>query len=210
MPLKTVSVSLLLALTIAMGVPIAATNPPSTASLRAGTVCNNTFALCNMAPCVLIPTQPLMLQYDAPFALCSCTVLTTWNIGPGSCTDRNPKKMGKNGRTYLLSTFSNAFNNKAKALECAGANKGPWTNCYGAPCVIDSSDSSKAVCTCTVEPASSFDTFGGGCDKTQCKRLWSGSSLGLTLFGSKILAAETRKKDPSYSGPGISTICRRV
>jgi hypothetical protein len=34
--------------------------------------------------------------------------------------------------------------------------------------------------------------------------------LGLTLFGSKILAAETRKKDPSYSVPGISTICRRV
>ncbi|KAI9015388.1 hypothetical protein DFJ74DRAFT_770828 [Hyaloraphidium curvatum] len=181
-------------------------NPPP-AALRTGVVCNNKFALCNMAPCKVVPSAPLMLNYAAPTALCECSVLSTWNIGPGQCTDRDPKRM-PDGRTYILSTFSNAFNNEAKALWCGGANAGPWTNCYGAPCAIDSTNSSKAYCTCTMQPSSNFDTFAGGCDRANCKKLWSASTPGLTVAGSKFLDQETRKQDPNYSGPGPASPCR--
>src|SRR5262249_32966880 len=89
------------------------------------------------------------------------------------CSDRDPVQQG--GRTYLISTYSNRFNDARRTLTCSEA-KTAWAWCYGAPCVLDEKDPNKATCTCPVMQ-SAMSTPGGDCEKQACSSIWSAAIL---------------------------------
>ena len=93
-------------------------------------------------------------------------------MGPGACADRNPVRQG--GRTYMISTYSNLFNDTHKTLTCSDS-KTNWTYCYGAPCVVDDKDPNKATCTCPVLQGA-MSTLGGNCEKESCAGIWSAAA----------------------------------
>ena len=108
--------------------------------------------------------------------LCECVVATGPNVGSEACDLR------QQGDGFLLSTFSikqlrppSAFKSMACPVTSAGAA------CLDAPCVVDSSDSSKVWCTCDYEEPNSAEqpwlTLGGGCDTATCNEtIWSGAT----------------------------------
>jgi hypothetical protein len=134
--------------------------------------CDGTYALCIKAPCSPVPTLERLGNYAVDHALCSCNVVRGWSMGPGACEDRRPVTEG--GRTYLISTYSNLYNDQEKTLAC-DASDTLWAWCYGAPCVVDQKDPSKAVCTCPVETGPSR-TLGGGCRQGACEGIWSAAT----------------------------------
>jgi hypothetical protein len=168
-------ISTLLLCTALAGVPAALAQSPGDAGdpvekiQQHATFCEGTYALCIKAPCSAIPTLDRLGTYAASHALCSCEVVKGWSMGPGACADRQP--IEQHGRTYLISTYSNRFNSEEKTLSCADA-KTLWAWCYGAPCVIDSKDPGKAVCTCPVQQSAAM-TLGGGCRQDACSGIWS-------------------------------------
>jgi hypothetical protein len=113
----------------------------------AATFCNGRYALCIKAPCM-----PLMTQGKSgpsiDNALCSCDVVEGWSMGPASCAARAKVQVGN--YTYLMSSYSNRDNATSKTLSCASADT-VWASCYGAPCVIDPKDPTKASCNCPVK-----------------------------------------------------------
>jgi hypothetical protein len=90
-------------------------------------------------------------------------------MGPGSCQERKP--VVADGRTYLISTYSNYFNASNLTLTCPSEST-LWAYCYGAPCVVDEKDPSKATCTCPVK-TSKMKTLGGNCRLPACRSIWS-------------------------------------
>jgi len=156
------------------------------------TFCDGTYALCIKAPCEPIPTLDRLLNYEVDHALCSCDVVTGWSMGPGACADRAPVTQG--GRTYLISTYSNLYNDEEKTLSCDSRDT-VWAWCYGAPCAVDENDSSKAVCTCPVETGPAR-TLGGGCRQAACDGIWSAATPAGDLFANENYYHWMQKNQP--------------
>lgn len=178
-PFAAVCVALLVPLAAAQEAAPAAAPPDGAVSYQS-TFCDGTYALCIKAPCSPIPTLDRLGNYEVDHALCECDVVEGWSMGPGSCPDRAP--MTQHGRTYLISTYSNLDNAEEKTLSC-GADT-TWAWCYGAPCVVDEADPSKATCTCPVEtgPAS---TLGGDCQPGACEGIWSAATPAGDVFANQ-------------------------
>jgi hypothetical protein len=134
--------------------------------------CEGTYALCIRAPCVGIPTMDRLGNFSIDSAACSCEVEKGWSMGPGACADRAPIR--QNGHTYMISTYSNFFDDTHKTLTCNDA-KTTWSWCYGAPCVVDDKDPNKATCTCPVQQGE-MSTLGGDCQGDACKSIWSAAT----------------------------------
>lgn len=156
------------------------------------TFCDGTYALCIKAPCEPIPTLDRLINYEVEHALCSCDVVSGWSMGPGACADRAPVTQG--GRTYLISTYSNLYNDEEKTLSC-DSRETVWAWCYGAPCVVDENDSSKAVCTCPVETGPA-GTLGGGCRQAACEGIWSAATPAGDLFANENYYQWMQKNQP--------------
>lgn len=122
-----------------------------------GVFCEGTYALCSKAACAGIPVLDRLGNSVVDHALCSCEVVMGWSMGPGQCADRAP--MQKQGRTYLISTYSNLFNGSSRTLSCQNTT---WAWCYGAPCVTDQSDPTKATCNCPLMQGPAH-TLSGDC-----------------------------------------------
>ena len=131
--------------------------------------CEGTYALCIKAPCSGIPTLDRLGNYVIDRALCACDVVEGVSMGPGSCEDREP--VTQQGRKYLISTYSNRYNDTNRTLTCENP-KTVWAWCYGAPCVVDEKDPGKATCTCPVMQ-SPMSTLGGNCRQDACEGIWS-------------------------------------
>jgi hypothetical protein len=156
------------------------------------TFCNGTYALCIKAPCTAIPTLDRLGNYYIDHALCSCDLVQGWSMGPGACADRAPVK--QHGRTYLISTYSNAFNNTEKTLSCPAGTLWAW--CYGAPCVVDEKAPNKAVCTCPVEQGPGKG-LGGGCRQSACNGLWSAATPAGDAFANEHYYRTMQKEHPN-------------
>jgi hypothetical protein len=152
--------------------------------------CEGTYALCIKAPCSAIPTLDRLGNYAIDHALCSCDVIASgWSMGPGACSDRAPVE--QNGRTYLISTYSNLYNDKNLTLSCASAST-LWAWCYGAPCVVDVKDPSKAECNCPVLQ-SPMKTLGGNCRPDACSGIWSAAKPHADTFANLRFAQFARQ-----------------
>lgn len=139
--------------------------------------CTGTFALCIIAPCEsAIPTLESSGEYELSQVLCSCDVVEGWNMGPGTCESREPVE--KDGRTFLVSTYSNRYNSDYKVLTCGESTQWAW--CYGAPCVIDEKDPRKAICNCPVKQ--SVANLLGGCGSDMCDQVWSAATPAADCF----------------------------
>jgi len=140
--------------------------------------CNEVYALCIKAPCVdvgVVTYDSTTGAYSIDKAQCSCAVLKGWSMGPASmsCSARAP--VTQDGRTFIVSTYSNAFNQTAlnglaNTLTC---DRVTWAWCYGSPCVVDKDDTSKATCTCPLKTSYKMSTLGGSCRQNACNGLWS-------------------------------------
>jgi hypothetical protein len=170
---------LLLAAVFAASPCVAQQATPS--ALDQAIFCEGTYALCIKAPCSPIPTLERLANYGVEHALCVCDVVKGWSMGPGACEDRSPVKA--HGRTFLISTYSNLYNDKQKTLACNDP-KTLWAWCYGAPCVVDEKDPKKAVCTCPVEQ-SPARTLGGNCQQDACSSIWSAATVAGDAFANK-------------------------
>ncbi|MEM7354567.1 MAG: hypothetical protein AAF657_27410, partial [Acidobacteriota bacterium] len=127
------------------------------------------------APIARSDNHDLALPVDE--VLCECVVATGPNVGSEAC------ELRQQGDSFLLSTFSfeqfrppSEFKSMSCPVSAAGAA------CLDAPCIIDSSDSSKAWCTCDYEEPNSAEhpwvTLGGGCITATCdETIWSGATL---------------------------------
>jgi len=172
--------TLIVALLVATAVLAADPQPATSSSPGAivATFCNGEYALCIKAPCGPIVSR----KPDGTFAIeqanCTCDVLTGWSMGPGACDKRAPVTV--NGRTYLMSTYSNFFNRTNQTLSCPSSDQ-VWALCYGAPCVIDEKNPSKSVCTCPIQIGPSM-TLGGDCWPGACKAIWSAATPAADAF----------------------------
>lgn len=154
--------------------------------------CEGTYALCIKAPCSPVPTLPRLANYAVEHALCSCDVVNGWSMGPGACEDRSPVEEG--GRTYLISTYSNLYNDEEKTLACNDRDT-LWAWCYGAPCVVDEKDPSKAVCTCPVDTGPAR-TLGGDCRQAACDGIWSAATPAGDAFANQHYYQWMQKNQP--------------
>ena len=159
--------------------------------------CHGEYVLCIKAKCEPIPDLQRLGNYVTDMALCHCDVVKGWNMGPGSCEDRNAKNYeivvkdkgkiaGKaKSPTYMISTYSNRYNADNKSLHCGPVNPNgrphQWAWCYGAPCQVSDEDPSKAVCTCPLVTSPSH-TIGGNCKKDACNEIYSAEKPGADKF----------------------------
>lgn len=138
--------------------------------------CEGTYALCIKAPCVPTVTLDRLGNYYVDHASCSCEVESGWSMGPGQCADRGPVRQGR--RTFMISTYSNLFNTMNgslnNTLSCSNEHT-VWAWCYGAPCVVDDRDPSKATCNCPLETGP-MQTLGGGCNSGSCQYIYSAAT----------------------------------
>ncbi len=148
--------------------------PPPTLQEQAA-FCRGTYALCISAECVPEPTLDRLNNYYVTHALCECDVIQdsaeapAWSMGPGACEDRGP--VTQNGRTFLISTYSNLYNDTNQEVECGEDTTWAW--CYGAPCVVDEADPSKALCNCPLTKGRA-DLLVGDCSgQDYCSQIWS-------------------------------------
>ena len=167
------------------------------------TFCDGTYALCIKAPCSAIPTIDRLANYAADYALCSCDVVQGWSMGPGACVDRAPAK--KKGKTYLISTYSNADNSTEKTLSCS-AKDTLWAWCYGAPCVVDDKAPNKAVCTCPVMQGPA-KTLGGNCQQSACQGIWSAATPAGDVFANDHYYSYMQKNEPSVQVNKAAAAC---
>ena len=133
-------------------------------------VCKSVYALCSAAKCIPDPSNP-------GHAICFCKTFKGPNVSPIPC-DRAGKKTGKRGVVNLVSTFSIENSRQGKmSMICPKGT--PWTNCFGAPCTVDPTDPSKAICICPiVDSKVRWLTFGGDCDTDNCETgYWSGADV---------------------------------
>ena len=188
----------ILALT-AVCVPALASAAPRDAASTAAEVqnqanfCEGTYALCIKAPCSGIPTLDRLGNYVIDRALCACDVVEGVSMGPGSCEDRKP--VTQQGRKYLISTYSNRYNDTHRTLTCENP-KTIWTWCYGAPCVVDEKDPGKATCTCPVMQ-SSMSTLGGNCRQDACEGIWSAAVIPGDKFANEHFYRTVQRQYPS-------------
>lgn len=169
--------------------------------------CEGEYALCIKAACTPIPTLDRLGAYYNDRALCSCDVQKGISMGPGQCADRRP--VTQNGRTYMISTYSNAFNERDGSLnttlKCT-SDTTLWAWCYGAPCVVDDRDPTKAHCTCPVDTGK-MQTLGGNCDGGNCKYIWSAATPGGDDFANKHFYDYVSKNYPNYPVKMPAKLC---
>ena len=159
---------------------------------RAAQFCSGTYALCIKAPCTPIASRGKGgTSIDS--ALCSCDVVTGWSMGPAKCEARMEAKSGS--YTTLMSTYSNMFNATNKTLTCSSTDT-RWASCYGAPCVIDAKDPTKANCTCPVKQGAA-STLGGDCQQSACAGIWSAATPQADAGANAIFAAYMKKNNPT-------------
>jgi hypothetical protein len=96
-------------------------------------VCESTYALCTTAKC-----QPIAGKADA--VSCACDVKTGYSLGMKPCRAETETSEGKQitSRYYPIKSYAACDNDR------------PWANCLDSPCIIDSSDPSKASCACAL------------------------------------------------------------
>jgi hypothetical protein len=141
-------------------------------------LCEGTYALCIIAPCEEVETSD-----GGRMAECACDVIEdspdspAWSIGPGSCEDRVPVET--DGRTVLISTYSNLYNGDNQVAVCDEAIEWAW--CYGAKCVVDPADPSKAICNCPIEN-SPANILGDCADELCANGLWSAATAAESCF----------------------------
>ncbi len=135
-------------------------------------LCNQVFALCTTAPCVLSTSDPTV-------ANCDCVVIDAYSVGFKSCSER--AQAGNN----LVSNFSAVNVNSAFAVMTCPENA-PWANCLDMPCEIDSLNPAQATCQCQIVETGPSLTWGGGCDTGTCTSvIWSAAPptyLGLAQY----------------------------
>lgn len=166
--------------------------------------CEGTYALCIRAPCTGIPTLDRLGNYAIDRALCSCEVVEGWSMGPGACIDRAPVQ--QRGRTYLISTYSNRFNDKDQTLACHNPNT-VWAWCYGAPCVVDEKDPAKASCTCPLQQGPG-NTLGGDCRQEACSGIWSAATPAGDAFANDRFYRYMRSNHPGVPVNQPAAACR--
>jgi hypothetical protein len=167
------------------------------------TFCDGTYALCIEAPCSAIPTLNRIGNYYVNSALCECDVVDGWSMGPGSCPDRAP--IEQHGRTFLISTYSNLDNAEESTLACDSPDT-LWAWCYGAPCVVDEKDPSKATCTCPVQTGPSR-TLGGDCKQASCDGIWSAATPAGDVFANTHYYEWMTKNQPGTPVNGPAPAC---
>lgn len=148
------------------------------------TFCDGQYALCIKASCEpIISRDKDTNEFTVTGANCVCDVVDGWSMGPDPCSEREPVQ--SSGKTYLISTYSNLYNKTNSTLTCATASLWAW--CYGAPCVVDEKNPTKAVCTCPVMNTP-YKTLGGGCRQANCSGLWSAASYAEDWFANNYFA----------------------
>jgi hypothetical protein len=158
--------------------------------------CEGTYALCIKAPCTPVPTLDRLGNYYVDHAVCSCVVEKGISMGPGECKDRGP--VTQNGRTFMISTYSNRFNERNGSLNTTLFCKSTlWAWCYGAPCVVDDRDQNLAHCTCPLE-TSAMQTLGGDCNHDNCKYIWSAAVPAGDDFANKHFYDYVKAHYPNY------------
>ena len=171
--------------------------------------CNEVYALCIKAPCTQTVTYNSTLgAYALDKAVCTCEVLKGWSMGPGklSCSARAP--VTQDGRTYIISTYSNAFNQTAlnglkNTLTCDST---VWAWCYGSPCIVDKNDTTKATCTCPMLK-SKMSTLGGSCRQNACNGLWSAAAPKADEYANNTFAAYMRTNHPDVPSNPPAQAC---
>jgi hypothetical protein len=166
--------------------------------------CEGTYALCIKAACSGIPTLDRLGNYVIDRALCSCDVVKGVSMGPGSCEDRAPVK--QQGRTYLISTYSNRDNNTHRTLTCTDP-KTTWAWRYGAPCVVDENDPDKAACTCPIMQ-SPMSTLGGSCREDACNGIWSAAMPAGNKFANEHFYRTVQQRYPNIPVNPPAPMCR--
>ena len=161
--------SILTVVLLATALSTLAAEPPTVPpSMQAkATMCNGTYALCIMAPCLKPAPNSL--------APCECVIQTGWNMGPNACEDRTPQK--------LTSTYSNNFNNCNRLLTCPAPTDWAW--CYGAACEANPKDPKLATCHCPVITSGTVLLVKpDNCMKgnAPCRTVWSGALAAESAF----------------------------
>jgi len=162
-------------------------------------MCNGTYALCDRAPCTPVPMIQLTGEVTASVSLCTCSVLGGWSLGAASCSQRSAYDGG--GRTYIFSSYSNAFNDQDDTLVCT-ANNAEWTWCLGAPCVVDAQDPTVAYCTCPITTGAPWVTLGGQCEQKECSSsLWSAAPYDTAAQTGEYVYSFMKRVAPSQAVP---------
>jgi hypothetical protein len=155
-------------------------------TFRPAVFCDGEYALCIKAPCAGSPVNGKIA--------CTCDVVKGWSMGPGSCDSRKP--VVKNGQTHLISTYSNLYNDNSKIISCTSPTT-QWAWCYGAPCVVDPKDPTKAVCNCPVKTSPSAAL--GDCSQSLCTDIWSAATPAESTFANQHYYEYMRKNHPKAS-----------
>lgn len=186
--------------------PVGLEAPPGFGTNQAN-FCQGTYALCITAQCAGIPTLDRLGNYYVEHALCECDVIEdseedpAWSMGPGACEDHGP--VTQNGRTFLISTYSNLYNDANKVVQCGKDTLWAW--CYGAPCVVDEEDPTKAICNCPLlqEPA---NLLVSDCSVTDyCSQIWSAAVPPGDCFANCRYAQWAREHD--VDTPPVAELC---
>jgi hypothetical protein len=164
-------------------------------TFRPAQFCDGEYALCITAPC---PGSPV----DGRIS-CTCDVVKGWSMGPGSCDSRKPVQ--KEGKTYLISTYSNLYNAPPNYLNSCTSSSQLWAWCYGATCVVDPKDPTKAVCNCPVENSPSVAL--GKCSSAMCTQLWSAATPAESAFANKHYYEYMQKNHPKVPVNPPATAC---
>jgi hypothetical protein len=197
------------ALTLAVVAVVAAVAVPAPALAQAetprNTYCQGPYALCIKAPCKLSPAPPIEGGSDiiVNSAMCSCDVVDGWSMGPASCDARQKRTV--QGHTYLMSTYSNLYNDKHQTLFCKSEDT-VWAWCYGAPCLVDEEDPTKAICNCPIKVSPAM-TLGGGCQQDACKKTWSAASPAQDTFANNNFYNYMKANHPDWPTNLPATAC---
>lgn len=194
MKLATVATAILLALAASPGRTATPQAPPEMQGSSQAVFCQGTYALCIKAPCVPIPVFARDGSITTERASCSCLVERGISMGPAECSKRQP--VTHNGRTFLMSTYSNRFNNQANTLTCKSQST-VWAWCYGAPCVVDEHNPKRATCNCPVR-VSRMQTLGGNCKTDNCRFIWSAATPAADTFANQHFFNYVQQHYPKY------------
>jgi hypothetical protein len=138
-------------------------------------------------------------------AVCSCDVKPGWSMGPADCDARKP--VVRNGRTFLMSTYSNFYNAQDKTMTCNNTGQ-IWAWCYSAPCVVDSKDPTKTTCSCPVA-SGKMQTLGGSCGTSggACNELWSAATPVNDTFANNHFYDYMKKHHPNNPTNPPAALC---
>ena len=182
--------------------PLAANAAPKSGSPGVAVFCEGTYALCIKAPCAPV----LNVDGSVTKAVCSCVVEQGISMGPASCAARIPRKHGST--THMISTYSNKFNNEEQNLTCKNTGQ-QWANCYGAACISDSKDPTRAHCTCPVR-TSDMVTLGGKCNQSSCNEMWSAARPAENAYANNHFYTTVKNKFPNAPVNPPAKVCGAI